>query len=528
VAKFCHSFFVAYGGEKTTNLPNPQKERKIKMYKSNLQKTFISLIIILSVLLSVFPYALADDSACEVNITSQAEGAFLHAPAQNISVSKNLSAFYGYQDCVTDGVSALDALLKSHELIFGDLFTPETAKDFLSLSDAGYITLIFGIPTSANGFLLNGAYPNDGTESPYGGYNGTTVTTQEIKNGDCLDFFLYQDLKNYSDSVSWFTYEDSYINELSAIPGQDITLSIFSNMYMSGYLYADAASFRAAGNALSGAQLAVIDENGAINNIDTSLSDADGNVTITLPPDEGTYYFTAFMPQDNTGEKIVSPLIMPILKINSKLPDTCITVPSDSELSVSLKDYSGKNYKPFTPVSPKFISENGENTTYYYEAIEGGTYNFRVSGDNYITYADKFKKDGEVSITVSASDLKPEGKTSSTVIYDKSANSGYNVADIFLNINHSGHLKLESGNTYQLYPLRNWQIIDSLTNNYFVQPDFHYTVIDESGKLCKDIISIDNNGIITALSKGTAIVLVTYDALIYPSSIGDDHFFGAI
>jgi len=142
--------------------------------------------------------------------------------------------------------------------------------------------------------------------------------------------------------------------------------------------------------------------------------------------------------------------------------------------------------------------------------------------------ADKFKKDGEVSITVSASDLKPEGKTSSTVIYDKSANSGYNVADIFLNINHSGHLKLESGNTYQLYPLRNWQIIDSLTNNYFVQPDFHYTVIDESGKLCKDIISIDNNGIITALSKGTAIVLVTYDALIYPSSIGDDHFFGAI
>lgn len=46
---------------------------------------------------------------------------------------------YGYTDKV-EGVSALDALVVSHELTFGDDFTPETAKDFLEVSSSGFIT----------------------------------------------------------------------------------------------------------------------------------------------------------------------------------------------------------------------------------------------------------------------------------------------------------------------------------------------------------------------------------------------------
>ena len=53
---------------------------------------------------------------------------------------------YGYTDKV-EGVSALDALVVSHELTFGDDFTPETAKDFLEVSSSGFITKLYGTET---------------------------------------------------------------------------------------------------------------------------------------------------------------------------------------------------------------------------------------------------------------------------------------------------------------------------------------------------------------------------------------------
>lgn len=67
----------------------------------------------------------AAPAAVKVTIRSQAAGAYLHAP-QEVEVSALDAEKYGFTDAL-EGVTALDALVKAHELAFGDAFTKETA-----------------------------------------------------------------------------------------------------------------------------------------------------------------------------------------------------------------------------------------------------------------------------------------------------------------------------------------------------------------------------------------------------------------
>jgi hypothetical protein len=72
---------------------------------------------------------------------------------------------------------------------------------------------------------------------------------------------------------------------------------------------------------------------------------------------------------------------------------------------------------------------------------------------------------------------------------------------------------MTNGENFQLVNLRSWQLTDNSTNNYFLEPDYHYRVIGTDGNPSSDVISIGDNGLITAKAKGTAIVQVTYDAI---------------
>ena len=123
--------------------------------------------------------------------------------------------------------------------------------------------------------------------------------------------------------------------------------------------------------------------------------------------------------------------------------------------------------------------------------------------------------------------MKPDNKTASTIERAVTANSGYNVADIYLNINAQGYLKLDEGDTYQLINLRNWEATDTVTNNYFIEPDYHYTVLNENGSASDSVVTVSDSGLVTAVGEGTAIVLVTYDAINVTSAVGGP-FFGAI
>lgn len=230
-------------------------------------------------------------TTADVTVRSQMAGGYLHGFGETLRVSSDEAESFGYADGV-EGVSALDALAAAHELVFGDEFTADTASAFLAVTDKGYVTTIFGTETPANGFFVNGGFPNDGTPSSYGGYNGTTVTTQQIFSGDILDFFIYSDTEFYSD---YYTY--------AAVPQRvyavrDFTVTVSGGMAMGGYLYADAAAFAAAAEPLEGAQLAWVDAlDGAVSVISGAYTDESGKAVVTAPA-EGTYLLTALGNED--------------------------------------------------------------------------------------------------------------------------------------------------------------------------------------------------------------------------------------
>ena len=95
----------------------------------------------------------------------------------------------------------------------------------------------------------------------------------------------------------------------------------------------------------------------------------------------------------------------------------------------------------------------------------------------------------------------------------------YDRADIYLAVNGDGYLDLDVGETFELNAFRNWQAIEDFYNKKIALPDMHYRVIDEAGN-DSDVLTItqtsafnSNQVNVTANKPGTAIVLVTYDAM---------------
>ena len=43
-----------------------------------------------------------------------------------------------------------------------------------------------------------------------------------------------------------------------------------------------------------------------------------------------------------------------------------------------------------------------------------------------------------------------------------------------------------------------------MTNNYFIEPDYHFSVLDENGAACDTVVSIDENGVLTYLDTANA------------------------
>ena len=75
-------------------------------------------------------------------------------------MAADLAESYGYSDSVTDGVSPLDALVKAHEMIYGEEFcTAQTEDDYLQMSGST-IRKIFSVPDNPTGFLVNEEYPH--------------------------------------------------------------------------------------------------------------------------------------------------------------------------------------------------------------------------------------------------------------------------------------------------------------------------------------------------------------------------------
>ena len=221
----------------------------------------------------------------KVLVRAQDGGAWLHQPMVR-ELTGGEAEKYGYTDKV-EGVSALDALVVSHELTFGDDFTPETAKDFLEVSSSGFITKLYGTETYVCGFYVNAGYPNDGTKAPSGpGYNGTTVVNTKLNDGDTVDFFFYADGDAYSDYYTWIDVPETMVT------GEAITVTVKGFYAMEGYRYKDAAELKAAARPLEGVGLAWVDADGYIKPIKGVVTDEDGQATFTVGS-EATGYLVA-------------------------------------------------------------------------------------------------------------------------------------------------------------------------------------------------------------------------------------------
>ena len=242
----------------------------------------------------------AAPAAVKVTLRSQMVGAYLHAP-QEVEVSALEAEKYGFTDAL-EGVTALDALVKAHELVFGEAFTKETAGEYLAVGSSGWITKLFGEGTSACGFFVNQGFPNDGTPASYGGgYNGTMVTNTPLLSGDVVDFYVYADDSTWSDYYTWVDAPtEMYV-------GQKVTATVTGFYAVSAYLHKDPTSLKAAAKPLEGAKLGWVDpETGAVTVIDGAVTDEKGQATFTVA-DGFTGYLTAVSNEDEEVYALLNP-----------------------------------------------------------------------------------------------------------------------------------------------------------------------------------------------------------------------------
>lgn len=245
--------------------------------KKTVGKKLLCILLSFAMLLCMTPtMAFAAEKVGEavsasVDITAQAEGSFLMAPQKDASVSEDLAESYGYKDQVSGGVSALDALVRAHEVMFGGDFNKDTAKNYLVVSEQGWVQVVFGMETSAFNFAVNGDYPYD-PDSSYSsqtGYTGYLITTAPIKDGGSVEFFINRDQDMYCDFYSYFEQNGKRVTEIEANAGQETELNV------QGYIFAFGGPFKGedrvnqgALGGMAGAKLATVNmETGEITEI---------------------------------------------------------------------------------------------------------------------------------------------------------------------------------------------------------------------------------------------------------------------
>ena len=271
-----------------------------------------------------------------IDFTAQAAGAFLLAPAKNVTVSGDLAERYGYTDTIKPeaGVSALDVLVKAHEMIFEEAFTAETKNTLLDVSAAGTTSVIFGEATMSNGFMVNHMYPHDGTPAVSGGgYNGTLLNNTLVKDGDLVEFFILQDTSFWLDSYGWFEQNGEYTRTVTAEAGKAAELTFKSTYFTMGYSYKDLAAMIAGGSATESAKIATVNmQTGEMTDITGAVTDKDGKVSLTFAK-PGEYVITAYMPEDEITENSASPLILSLTTVTVSEPTIALgDVNNDGEV----------------------------------------------------------------------------------------------------------------------------------------------------------------------------------------------------
>lgn len=208
-----------------------------------------------------------------------------------------------------------------------------------------------------------------------------------------------------------------------------------------------------------------------------------------------------------------------VLALTAELATGCFTInaPADADVALYERITTLKSLK-VSKILPDVRTEQEDGTIDYgfHVNITTGMV-YKVDGPDYVMYAGSVEDGSKERLVITESMLKPSGKTKTTLDRNVKSNGGVNLADLYMNINAQGYLSMNTGKTYQLAAKRNWwgsNVTWVMSNQYYVtDPDFHYTVLNLDGEKADDVVSVSDDGVITANGKGTAIVLVTYDAM---------------
>ncbi|NLB28908.1 MAG: hypothetical protein GX823_01565, partial [Clostridiales bacterium] len=175
------------------------------------------------------------------------------------------------------------------------------------------------------------------------------------------------------------------------------------------------------------------------------------------------------------------------------------------------------NYNTQELAPDSIDGSKSDGTTDYVYRLGSGNYTYRVSAAGYVTQAGYLSspKSGQVITVEFDPALNPKAQLQSQT-HDGEASA-------LLNINERNKLSLQVGGKFKVRAYRAaWQIVNSVSSNIMIEPDFTYSVISGA-----DVIKIEqedggnaggNWAWITALKAGVAIVEVTYDAIVIDGS----------
>ena len=268
-------------------------------------------------------------------------------------------------------------------------------------------------------------------------------------------------------------------------------------------------------SARTGERLAVSLGNSVTAGRKTFLALAGNSYYVSLVPSE-EHQAEGYMTNERSGTLTAGITVSGAIPLGG---DYVVTLPADAEVFIG-KKFS--HFTNFTKVEPSNTVVEGSVKKVHYRLADNQVYNFRTWKAGGLTQGGYFTMDidGGENSYLKFSDSSYEAFGPKTIKHDVNWNGGYETGNILVNINERGHLQLQVGETYSALPMRSWQLTDTQTNNYFLEPDFHYTVIDLDGNPSTGVIEIDNAhtttepwSTIKAVGKGTAIVLVTYDAI---------------
>lgn len=195
-----------------------------------------------------------------------------------------------------------------------------------------------------------------------------------------------------------------------------------------------------------------------------------------------------------------------------------IPVPAGAGLELGVKYV---HFTDFTRLEPVEVKKDGDRMLYTYFLAQGQVYNYRtwmkgkLTQAGYFTYPSDPSRMPEVSFTKADYEACDPRK----INHSPRSNDAFETGDIFVNADCRGMVSLGVGESFVAHAMRTWELTDNQTNNYFIEPDFHYTVLDLNGNPCSDVIDVVPNSetspwaTITGKRKGTVIVLVTYDAI---------------